>query len=564
MDDQLSRASNPTDSAAPTEGDGRSPRQPLTASSLSTRFDGGPTPKLTEKDGKTMQRLTLAEAAEEIKRLRRLARQNKSDLQKKDEEQTALQHTLSQLQSEMRNAQRAAEKKIREKEREADELRKQLDQAAEDLRILQSSTLPLNEARKLTYKALRKGRALECLGELFCRNTVTNRMLRQGFNAIVENAFGAAHLAYRAEHGVGPGVSHVVDSQLRLLRQEQLLLLAENERLNTQLLEVQGALVSKRQTLSETPQDGDHTEPNAKEHSPAADGDTDVERRSGMLRKIKGQIIKAAFEVICGILRTARLRLLAVSMRKLACFAVHETGVLISNIANAKATTTRNQVNFLLGTKLLGSFLRTFICRRERLGFYRLVTNAIQDKRIRRPVGQGLGNFSDPSTAASDGVTAPPGADPSPGLFRPSLGAGSVPLGGLPAFVYQPHYYGRLPSTQTRRSANVFFPAPHVPACQAELKLQALSHNSDICDPIYRPAPELSAIASPAGRRRDPLVSDRYLSTFEVSRETKLRRRELQGALLKPSATPDDEPLSASKMNDMYIDMLLDEVDRRQ
>ncbi|KFG51505.1 hypothetical protein TGP89_418420 [Toxoplasma gondii p89] len=192
-------------------------------------------PRLTEKDGKTMQRLTLGEAAEEIKRLRRLTRQNKIDLQKKEEEKGQLEHTVSELQAEMQSAQRAAEKRIREKEREADDLRKQLDKAAEDMRFLQSVSLPINEARKLTYKALRKGRALECLGELFCRNSVTNRMLREGFTAIVENAFGLGHLAFRAEHGVGPSSRTAVESQLRLLRQEQLLLLAENDRLTSQV-----------------------------------------------------------------------------------------------------------------------------------------------------------------------------------------------------------------------------------------------------------------------------------------------------------------------------------------
>ncbi|KEP67097.1 UNVERIFIED_CONTAM: hypothetical protein HHA_274160 [Hammondia hammondi] len=514
-------------------------------------------PKLTEKDGKTMQRLTLGEAAEEIKRLRRLARQNKVDLQKKEEEKGQLEQTVSELQAEMQTAQRAAEKRIREKEREADDLRKQLDKAAEDMRFLQTVSLPINEARKLTYKALRKGRALECLGELFCRNSVTNRMLREGFTAIVENAFGLGHLAFRAEHGVGPSCRTAVESQLRLLRQEQLLLLAENDRLTTQLSEVQGALATQRKDAANQPQEEAEIE---KAEASASGGDTDTDKNPQSAKSRK-KAIKAAFELVASLLRTARVRLLAVAMQRLACYAIHETGVMLLDVARTKATNNWNQVNFILGAKLILIFLRAFMRRREQLGFYRLWENAIKDKGVtKEPEKTTTGRNLDP---AADLALPYPGESLSPHLLGLSLAGAGGPLGGLPPFVYQPHYYGRLPSTQTRRSGNVFYPAPPAPTGQAELKRQALCHNTDVCDPIYRPAPELSASAQ-VNRGFNSVDPSGFLPGLASSREMKVRRRELQGALLKRSAFPDEEPLSATQMNDMYIDMLLEEVDKRQ
>ncbi|KFH17156.1 hypothetical protein TGMAS_413090 [Toxoplasma gondii MAS] len=156
-----------------------------------------------------------------------------------------------------------------------------------------------------------------------------------------------------------------------------------------------------------------------------------------------------------------------------------------------------------------------------------------------------------------------PGESLSPHLLGLSLAGSAGPLGGLPPFVYQPHYYCRLPSTQTRRSGNVFYPAPPAPTGQAELKRQALCHNTDVCDPIYRPAPELSA-SPQVNRGFNSVGPSGFLPGLAFSRETKQRRRELQGALLKRSAFPDEEPMSATQMNDMYIDMLLEEVDKRQ
>ena len=52
---------------------------------------------------------------------------------------------------------------------------------------------------------------------------------------LLENAVGTDHALFRATHGFACGVQSYTDSHLRLLRQEQLILLAENERLQAQV-----------------------------------------------------------------------------------------------------------------------------------------------------------------------------------------------------------------------------------------------------------------------------------------------------------------------------------------
>ncbi|PFH38449.1 hypothetical protein BESB_007910 [Besnoitia besnoiti] len=547
-----------------------------------------------EKDGRPTQRFTLSEAAEEIKRLRRLARQNKQDLQKKDEERVALEGAISGLQMQIKKLNRevdAAENKTREKEREINDLKTEvqtlnshLDEAVEDLRVLQATSLPLNEARKLTYKALRKGRALECLGELFCRNTVTNKMVREGFNALVENALGVQHLAYRAEHGVGPGVHAAVDAQLRLFRQEQLLLLAENERLATELKEVQGSLLKRHMSLElladASAEEGGPPSPSQAEEK--TDGgvsdqekaiitkkDSKLEKTPSKQRKLRRTIVSASAHLVHAIVKQAQARLLHWGLRKLACYAAHETNTLIARVALENEKAKLNNVRIVLGAKLLRVCIQASVRKREEEGFYRLLVNSAFKSEQKPP--------EEVSTLVRNPFHAfplyppPPGAHPMPGAGPVlaqdpyvNLPADAGSPGQLPPFVCQPYYYGRLPSAQTQRRGNVYFAAPPpASAGQTELKLQALRRTAGV-EPVYRPRPELSTLGTPVP---DPAGSrEKFFSGLpgaDPKTEARHRRAELRGALLVPSAAPDDTRLTAAQMNDMYIDMLLDEVDQR-
>eukprot|EP00923_Selenidium_pygospionis_P028787 GHVN01051504.1.p1 GENE.GHVN01051504.1~~GHVN01051504.1.p1 ORF type:complete len:569 (-),score=90.35 GHVN01051504.1:661-2367(-) len=115
--------------------------------------------------------------------------------------------------------------------------------AMEDLQkamdTLQDESITLKEARKLTYKALRKGRALQFLAHMFSHSSVNYDLKRYSFNVLAKNAFGEGPFLYRygpQNEGMRPGMLHPYnDSQLLLLRQEQLTLMAENERLVTQV-----------------------------------------------------------------------------------------------------------------------------------------------------------------------------------------------------------------------------------------------------------------------------------------------------------------------------------------
>lgn len=55
-----------------------------------------------------------------------------------------------------------------------------LQNATDELQLLQETSLPLVEARKLTFKALRKGRALQYMAQLYTNNSVLVSVKREG------------------------------------------------------------------------------------------------------------------------------------------------------------------------------------------------------------------------------------------------------------------------------------------------------------------------------------------------------------------------------------------------
>eukprot|EP00918_Siedleckia_nematoides_P008757 GHVU01019210.1.p2 GENE.GHVU01019210.1~~GHVU01019210.1.p2 ORF type:complete len:211 (-),score=31.12 GHVU01019210.1:1966-2598(-) len=146
------------------------------------------------------ERLTREQAAEEIKRLRKEIRENREEL-----------------------AQR----------------RVAVEQAQDEVSRLRDNCIALPEARKLTYKALRKGRALQYLATLFEGSSFSYGAKRTGMLQLARNAAGSGVFAYRNLLGVSPGTTPYNDAQLILLRKEQLVLMAENERLLQQVKQLQ-------------------------------------------------------------------------------------------------------------------------------------------------------------------------------------------------------------------------------------------------------------------------------------------------------------------------------------
>ncbi|CDI75509.1 hypothetical protein, conserved [Eimeria praecox] len=199
---------------------------------------------------KRVVRLTLTEAAEEIKRLRRFERKMNAEIKQHEEEAKNHLEQITHLKQQIADNERAHREELASRtityENETKKLKTQLKDTADELQHLQETSLPLVEARKLTFKALRKGRALQYMAQLYTNNSVLVSVKREALFKLLENAVGTEHAVFRATHGFACGVQSYTDSHLRLLRQEQLILLAENERLQAQIQEMQYTTENKR------------------------------------------------------------------------------------------------------------------------------------------------------------------------------------------------------------------------------------------------------------------------------------------------------------------------------
>ncbi|KAJ1607482.1 hypothetical protein OJ253_2365 [Cryptosporidium canis] len=141
-----------------------------------------------------------------------------------------------------RNEEYAEYKKLRQNVKQLqDELQKRISAEAElesEVKRLHEETIPLSAARALTHVALCKGRALEILSGMTSSNSVNTSNLRWAFRSLYKFAFG--DIAYAKKIGEDRSAQyHYNETQLRLFRQEQLLLLAENERLSSQIKNLQ-------------------------------------------------------------------------------------------------------------------------------------------------------------------------------------------------------------------------------------------------------------------------------------------------------------------------------------
>ncbi|KAL5367669.1 hypothetical protein CPHLJ_7g3540 [Cryptosporidium parvum] len=141
-----------------------------------------------------------------------------------------------------RNEEYAEFKKLRQNVKQLqDELQKRISAEAElesEVKRLHEETIPLSAARALTHVALCKGRALEILSGMTSSNSVNTSNLRWAFRSLYKFAFG--DIAYAKKIGEDRSAQyHYNETQLRLFRQEQLLLLAENERLSSQIKNLQ-------------------------------------------------------------------------------------------------------------------------------------------------------------------------------------------------------------------------------------------------------------------------------------------------------------------------------------
>ncbi|EUD69431.1 hypothetical protein C922_00294 [Plasmodium inui San Antonio 1] len=125
------------------------------------------------------------------------------------------------------------------KDSEINSLRKLLEERDKDTKV---NYIPLSEARKITYKALRKGSAAQKFIYLIESNSINYKLKKKAINQLVLNAFGVMH----HQKNRYPEILKYTDSHLKLFRQEQLILLAENERLTLQMKELKKQLLDNK------------------------------------------------------------------------------------------------------------------------------------------------------------------------------------------------------------------------------------------------------------------------------------------------------------------------------
>ncbi|GAW82591.1 hypothetical protein, conserved [Plasmodium gonderi] len=125
------------------------------------------------------------------------------------------------------------------KDSEINSLKKILDERDKDMKM---NYVPLHEARKITYKALRKGSAAQKFIYLIESNSINYKLKKRAINQLVLNAFGVMH----HQKNKYPEILKYTDSHLKLFRQEQLILLAENERLTLQMKELKKQLLDNK------------------------------------------------------------------------------------------------------------------------------------------------------------------------------------------------------------------------------------------------------------------------------------------------------------------------------
>ncbi|CRG94691.1 conserved Plasmodium protein, unknown function [Plasmodium gallinaceum] len=130
-------------------------------------------------------------------------------------------------------------KELSIKETEINNLKKILEDKENDIKL---NYIPLKEARKITFKALRKGSAAQKFISLIESNSINYKLKKKAINILLTNAYGVLH----HQKNRYSDVLKYTDSHLKLFRQEQLILLAENERLTMQMKELKKQLLDNK------------------------------------------------------------------------------------------------------------------------------------------------------------------------------------------------------------------------------------------------------------------------------------------------------------------------------
>ncbi|CDJ35999.1 uncharacterized protein EMH_0004420 [Eimeria mitis] len=586
-------------------------------------------PEESAEPKKRVVRLSLTEAADEIKRLRRFERRANAELKQHEEDAKNHLEQISQLKQQIVDNERTSKEELanltNKYEEETNKLKTQLKNTSDELHHLKETSLPLVEARKLTFKALRKGRALQYIAQLYTNNTVLVAVKREALYKLLENAVGTDHAVFRATHGFACGVHPYTESHLRLLRQEQLILLAENERLQAQIQEMQHSTENKRRDRlvqqeaaiiakhdvgsdggnwqSQSPHDA------AIENSGSRSVGQDLQRsgtdphglmkaqslHNAALKQVEMDLARTKLRSICSILKMAETRLLAYACRRLYSHSLAESIVHTMEKAIKKTNVEFRKESIVTGCALVTSFVRANEKARMLRAFWILILSAKmqnsakevqalteQLKRAQEQEAASAGRrysaapcrachawsvLSSELDQASSSAVRPSGLPQREDL---TAGIGLAPSqgGGIPPPVaYAPHYFRNLPSAQRRR--NVYFTATPprqqeqaIPSTVQRAREMALSEET-----LYRPISLVEgwkgAGTNGLGIGMEPVGT--VIGSHATSQGSKLdaAKGSLKGALLLPQTTPSSQPLSTAERNNAYMEQLLRATDER-
>ncbi|ANQ09370.1 Uncharacterized protein PCOAH_00046220 [Plasmodium coatneyi] len=326
-------------------------------------------------------------------------------------------HDLSNDESykKLKEDKKRMKKELLIKDSEIKSLRKLLEERDKDTKI---NYIPLNEARKITYKALRKGSAAQKFIYLIESNSINYKLKKNAINQLVLNAFGVMH----HQKNRYPEILKYTDSHLKLFRQEQLILLAENERLTLQMKELKKQLLdNKIEILKKNEKNLIMSMRKGMKEIPSAAGVTGVDEDGDNYVELDADIVEKNFINLIKNFKIAQLKLLFYAFRKLSNNLYYNADPV--NISASMSSSLKRGVDIL--SNILRYKKRISTCA----AFYKLLTH--NDN-----------NFVYNNRRYSEQSHMVPFVNPTCFIQNGNKKIGE----GISNYVFKPYYYDNLPS----------------------------------------------------------------------------------------------------------------------
>lgn len=352
--------------------------------------------------------------------------------------------------------------------------------------------ISLKDARKITYKALRKGSAAQHLINVIQNNSINYKLKKKAINQLMLNAFGVIH---NIKKTAIPDMLKYTDSHLKLFRQEQLILLAENERLAEQIKDLQKQVLdNKIENLKKN---------ETKYMIPMRALDTSQKPTYNELQmdenyiELDADMVENKLNALIKNIQMARFRLISIAFRKL-------TNNVCRNIDVSDVDDKMNKMRISNGTLKLNHIMENKRLRSIENSFYKLLygnkkastnvynnnvrhstnnDNYLRDPNRGMPLERGHNNGDFPIMDTHDNVRSVRQSQRShlSGINRNDMypledyyrnkGYSNFTSGfdksknkNAPYYIHKPYYYNNLPS------ANIEFP---------KRSLQHFKNNSD-------------------------------------------------------------------------------------